>query len=81
MNPLEKWRSQHQLSRRALALAAGVSYGSVYGIETGLVGRLHPRVIALVQEIDGSPAAQSLAVEWKSWRDHLAHEAHAAVVR
>lgn len=80
-NPLIAWRHRHGLTRRALALAAGVAYSSMYAVEVGTATRLHPKIVELVQESDGAIAAQELIVAWETWKTDLAHRAREAVVQ
>lgn len=64
-NPLTEFRTQRNLGRSNLAMAAGVGYRSVWEAEAGYAIRLHPALVRFLraQGYGGDPA-----VDYENWR-------------
>lgn len=81
INPLVEWRLHHGLSRRSLALAAGIAYSSVYAVEAGTATRLHPRIVSLIEATEGLQSAIQVEASWRDWRNHLAQTTRQMLVQ
>jgi len=66
MNPIKHFREQRGLSRREMALAAGIGYGELWRAEQGYSLKLHPQLVKFLRECGypGDPLH-----DYTAWRE------------